>query len=191
MHRISALLGLVAAAVAASAIAQQRVPFGDLLAAATQQMSTECERALEPGNASSALAEREARMNAVVFCDCMPPALAELGLARAANTLVSADEFGALMLREFDVCGARAVRDTSRQDCAAFAPPGAPPTYCECFAAAVDELTDEQIVADSIAVRDNLTRRAEARRSGTTEPPLLQGLLARIDERCGPPEPTR
>jgi hypothetical protein len=191
MRSLAALLGVAAVAAVTCAAAQEQAPFADLLAAANQQVSTECERALDTRNTSSALVEREARMNAAVFCDCMPPALAELGRGRAASTLVSADEFGALVLREFDACGARAVRDTSRQDCAALAPADAPPTYCECFAAGVDELTDEQIVSDSIAVRDNLTRRAEARRRGTVEPPLQQGLLASIDERCRRPEPTQ
>ena len=58
-------------------------------------------------------------------------------------------------------------------------------------AAGVEALTDEQIVADSFAVRDNLTERANARRNGTGEPPLQPGLLARIDERCRVPEHAR
>ena len=94
-------------------------------------------------------------------------------------------------MREFDVCGARAVRETTRRDCAKFTPPNAPPTYCACFSAAVDALTDEQIVDDSIASRDNLEQRRDARGNSAPEPPLYESLMVRIDPQClasPPPE---
>ena len=128
-------------------------------------------------------------MSAAVLCDCMPPALEALGRARGPGTLISSEEFGALVMREFDICGAQTVRDSTRRDCAKFTPPDAPPTYCACFSAAIDGLTDEQIVEDSLASRDNLEQRAVARRDSTPEPPLYEGLLARIDKECQRAQP--
>jgi hypothetical protein len=114
---------------------------------------------------TSESAQREAGMSAAVFCDCMPPALTALGEARGLQTLMTGQEFGALVLREFDVCATRTVCESARRSCPQFAPPTAPPQYCECFAAAVDALTNEEIVADSIASRQNLEQRLAARRS--------------------------
>ena len=41
----------------------------------------------------------------------------------------------------------------------------------------------------SIASRDNLEQRREARRNSTAEPPLYESLLARIDRQCRVPAP--
>ena len=191
MRRTLGLISLIAVAAALSAPAQQtQAPFGDFIAMASQQMGIECERMRRPQPSANELAERDAEMGAAVFCDCMPTALAALGSARGPQTLISSDEFGPLVMREFDICGAQTVRASARRDCAKLTPPGAPSTYCACFVAAIDALTDEQIVADSIASRDNLEQRADARRNGTAEPPLQQGLLARLDEECQRPRPT-
>jgi hypothetical protein len=185
MQRNRFMLALIALTATVSTAAQQQgLPLGELVAMANEQMQTECERLLRPRPSASELAQRDARMGAAVFCDCMPPALAGLERDRTPQALVSGDDFSALVLREFDICGARAVREVSRRDCEKFTPLGAPPTYCACFVAAIDGLTDEQIVADSIAARDNLEQRADARRSGAPEPPLQLGLLARIDREC-------
>ncbi len=185
MRRTSPAIGLIAViATVATAAQQDALPFGDLIALASEQMSIECERKLEPLPAASELAQRDAAMSAAVFCDCMPPALAALERARSPQATVTGDDFRALVIREFDICGAQAVRDVSRRDCQKFTPLGAPPTYCACFSAAIEGLTDEQIVADSIAVRLNLEQRADARRSGTPEPPLQPGAVARIDGEC-------
>jgi len=184
MGRILGLIVLVSVLGPASAAAQETgLPLGDLVAAAGQQIASQCEQLLDAPAASSELGERSAEMSKAVFCDCMPPAIQALG-ARASDTPIDSDEFGALILREFDTCGARAVRDTTRRDCAKFTPANAPPTYCTCFSAAVDGLTDEQIVDDSIASRDNLEQRRDARRNSTPEPPLYESLLARIDREC-------
>ena len=188
MRRALWLISLIVVP-ALSASAQQEAPFGDFVAIASQQMGTECERLRQPRAFTNEQAEREAEMGAAVFCDCMPPALAALGRARGSETPITSEEFGPLVMREFDICGAQTVRASARRDCAKLTPPGAPSTYCACFVAAVDGLTDEQIVADSIASRDNLEQRADARRNGTAEPPLQQGLLARIDEECQQPQP--
>jgi hypothetical protein len=190
MRRTLGLIGLIAVIPTLSAPAQQ-APLGDFVAMASQQMGSECERLRRPQVFPNELAEREAEMGAAVFCDCMPPALAALGNARGKQTLISVEDFGPLVMREFDICGAQTVRASARRDCAKLTPPGAPPTYCACFVAAIDGLTDEQIVADSIASRDNLEQRADARRNGAAEPPLQQGLLARIDEECQQPQPAQ
>jgi hypothetical protein len=190
MRRALGLIGLIAVVPALCAPAQQ-AQLGEFVAMASQQMGVECERMRRPQAFANELAEREAEMGAVVFCDCMPTALAALGRARGSQTLITSEEFGPLVMREFDICGAQTVRTSARRDCAKLTPPGAPSTYCACFVAAVDGLTDEQIVADSIASRDNLEQRADARRNGTAEPPLQQGLLARIDEECQQPPPAR
>jgi hypothetical protein len=185
MQRNAVLIGLMAMAATVSAAAQQEgLPFGDLVSMANEQMRAECERLLQPPPAASELAKRDAAMGATVFCDCMPPALAALERDRGPQTRISGEDFSTLVMREFDICGARAVRDVSRRDCAKFTPLGAPPTYCACFTAAIDGLTDEQIVSDSIAARENLEQRADARRSGTPEPPLELGVVARIDREC-------
>jgi hypothetical protein len=185
MQRNPVLIGLVAIAATVSTAAQQEgLPVGELVAMANQQMEAECERLQQPRPSASELAKRDAAMGATVFCDCMPPALAALERDRSSQARISGDDFSALLLREFDICGARAVREVSRRDCAKFTPLGAPPTYCSCFAAAIDGLTDEQIVSDSIAARENLEQRADARRSGTPEPPLQLGIIARIDREC-------
>lgn len=185
MRRTVGAIAFIAAAATLSAAGQQEeLPFGELVAIAGEQIAVECERLRRPLPAGSELAQRDAQMGAAVFCDCMPPALAALERARSPQARISGEDFSALVLREFDVCGARAVRDASRSGCEKFTPLGAPPTYCACFAAAIDGLTDEQIVADSIAARDNLEQRADARRNGTPEPPLEPGLLARIDREC-------
>ncbi|RPI61854.1 MAG: hypothetical protein EHM50_04980 [Lysobacterales bacterium] len=185
-------IGFIAVAATLCTPAQQvEVPLGDLVSAASEQMIIECERLLAVGPLPSELAEREAEMGAAVFCDCMPPALAALGQARGSQTLMTGEEFGALVLREFDVCATRTVRESTRRSCPQFAPPAAPPTYCECFTAAVDGLTDDQIVEDSLASRQNLEQRLAARRNSTPEPPLYEGLLARIDERCQQPTPAQ
>jgi hypothetical protein len=185
MGRILGLIVLASVLGTASATAQETgLPLGDLVAAAGQQIASQCERLLDAPAASSELGERAAEMSKAVFCDCMPPAIQALGRARAPDTPIDSDEFGDLILREFDTCGARAVRDTTRRDCAKFTPANAPPTYCSCFSAAVDGLSDEQIVDDSIASRDNLEQRRDARRNATAEPPLYESLLVRIDRQC-------
>jgi hypothetical protein len=185
-------IGLIAVAATVCAQGQQvELPLGDLVATANGQMVLECERLLSLRPLPSESAQREAEMGATVFCDCMPPALTALGQARGLQTLMSGAEFGALVLREFDGCATRTVRESTRRSCPQFAPPAAPPMYCECFTAAVDELTDDEIVEDSIASRENLEQRVAARRNSTPEPPLYQGLLARIDERCRLAAPTR
>jgi hypothetical protein len=188
MRRTAGLIGLIAVAATASTPAQQgEVPFGDLVTIASQQMGVECERTLGLRPFPNELAEREAEMSAAVFCDCMPPAMEALGRARGSQTLITSEEFGALVMREFDICGARTVREYTRRDCEKFTPPNAPPTYCACFSTAVDSLTNEQIVEDSLASRDNLEQRVVARRNSTPEPPLYEGLLARIDKQCQQP----
>jgi|SRR5688572_8308659 hypothetical protein len=185
MRRTPPLTGFIGALAAFSSLAQPaKVPLGDLVAAANEQMAVECEVWLNMQSLPNELANREAEMSAAVFCDCMPPALQALGRDRGSATLITGEEFGALVLREFDVCGARTVRDTTRRDCAKFTPPGAPPTYCACFSTAVDGLSDAEIVEDSLASRDNLEQRAAARRNSTAEPPLREGVLARIDTQC-------
>lgn len=185
MRRASGPIGLIAVAAAVAAAAQQEeLSFSVLVAIASEHMGVECERMLQPQPSSSELAQRDAKMSAAVFCDCMPPALAALERARGPQAVIAGDDFRALVMRQFDICGAQAVRDVSRRDCEQFTPLGAPPTYCTCFVAAIDDLTDEEIVADSVAARDNLEQRADARRSGTPEPPLQPGALARIDREC-------
>lgn len=192
MSRTLGLIVLVSALGTASAAAQQvDLPYGSLVAAAGEQIANQCVRLLDAPPSNNELAERAAEMSKTVFCDCMPPAIEGLGRARAPDALIDGDEFGALVLREFDVCGARAVRDTTRRDCAKFTPANAPPTYCTCFSAAVDALSDEELVADSIASRDNLEQRADARRNQAPEPPLQLTLLARIDNECLQPQPER
>jgi hypothetical protein len=192
MGRILGVGLLVGALGTASATAQQPpLPFGDLVTAAGEQIAEQCVRLLDAPPATNELAERAAEMSKAVFCDCMPPAIVGLGRSRASDSLIASDEFGALVLREFDVCGAHAVRETTRRDCAKFTPPNAPPTYCTCFSAAVDALTDEQIVSDSIASRDNLEQRRDARGNSAPEPPLYESLMVRIDRQClasPPPE---
>ena len=189
MRRTHPLIGLVALIPTASMSGQETipVPFGDLIAAASEQMATGCARMLDSQASATELAKREAEMGAAVLCDCMPPAVEALGRTRGPQTLVSGTEFAALLLPEFDRCGAQAVRDTARRDCARLTPPNAPPTYCTCFTSAVDALTDEEIVEDSIASRDNLEQRVEARRNSTPELPLYDTLLARIDRQCRVP----
>ena|SRR5687768_9601588 len=192
MGRILGLIVLMNALATVPATAQQAdVPFGDLVAAAGEQIASQCVRLLDAEPSTNELAERAAEMSKAVFCDCMPTAIEGLGRARAPSTPISTDEFGALVLREFDACGAQVVRETTRRDCAKFTPANAPPTYCTCFSAAVDGLTDDQIVADSIASRRNLEQRADARRDGTPEPPLELTLLARIDTECLRAQPAR
>jgi hypothetical protein len=173
-----------------SATAQQTdLPFGDLVTAAGEQIADQCVRLLDAQPATNELAQRAAEMSKTVFCDCMPPAIVDLGRSRAPGSLVASSEFSALVLREFDVCGAKAVRETTRRDCAKFIPANAPPTYCTCFSAAVDALTDEQIVDDSIASRDNLEQRRDARGNSAPEPALYESLMARIDRQCLVPPP--
>jgi hypothetical protein len=185
MSRPLGLIVLVSVLETVCATAQQTaVSYGNLVAAAGEQIANQCVRLLDEPPATNELAERAAEMSKTVFCDCMPPAIANLGRVRAPDTLIGTEEFGALVLHEFDVCGAQAVRETSRRDCAKFTPPNAPPTYCACFSAAVDALTDEQIVSDSIASRDNLEQRRDARSNSTPEPALYDGLMARIDRQC-------
>jgi hypothetical protein len=193
MRRIHGLVVLSSALVAYCATAQQAgLRFGDLVAEAGAQIASQCEQLLDaPAPAGSDLAERAAEMSKTVFCDCMPPAIEELARSRAANASIASEEFGALVLHEFDVCGARAVRETTRLDCAKFTPANAPPTYCTCFSAAVDALSDAEIVEDSIASRDNLEERRDARRNSTPEPPLYEGLLVRIDRQCRAQPPTQ
>jgi hypothetical protein len=165
------------------------LPFGDLVAAAGEQIAEQCVRLLDAPAAANELAQRAAEMSKTVFCDCMPPAIAGLQRARRPDAVIASEEFSALVLREFDVCGAHAVRETTRRDCAKFTPPNAPPTYCACFSAAVDALTDEQIVDDSIASRDNLEQRRDARGNSAPEPPLYDSLMVRIDRQCLVPPP--
>lgn len=179
---------LVSVLATISATAQQAdVSYGNLVAAAGEQIANQCVRLLDAPSPDNELAERAAEMSKAVFCDCMPPAIAALSRARAPDALINTEEFGALVLHEFDVCGAQAVRETTRRDCAKFTPPNAPPTYCDCFSAAVDALSDEQIVSDSIASRDNLEQRRDARNNSTPEPALYEGLMARIDRQCVAP----
>jgi hypothetical protein len=186
------LTGLIGALATFSSPAQQaEVRFGDLVATASEQMSVECELWLDLQPLPNELANREAEMSAAMFCDCMPAALQALGRDRGSDTLITGEEFGALVLRQFDICAARSVRDTTRRDCAKFSPPNAPPTYCDCFSTAVDDLTDAEIVEDSLASRDNLEQRAAARRNSTPEPPLRESLLARIDLQCKRPPPAQ
>jgi len=190
MSRILGLSLLIGALGTAAATAQQPpLPFADLVTAAGEQIADQCVRLLDAPPAANELAQREAEMSKTVFCDCMPPAIVDLGRSRAADSLTTGGEFSALVLREFDVCGARAVRETTRRDCAKFTPDNAPPTYCACFSAAVDALTDEQIVDDSIASRDNLEQRRDARGNSAPEPALYEGLMARIDRQCLVPPP--
>jgi hypothetical protein len=190
MGRMLGLSFLIGMLGTVSAVAQQpALPWGDLVTAAGEQIADQCVRLLDEKPATNELAQRAEEMSKAVFCDCMPPAIVALGRSRAVDALVASDEFGALVLREFDVCAARAVRETSRRDCAKFTPPNAPPTYCSCFAAAVDALTDEQIVDDSIASRDNLEQRRDARGNSAPEPPLYDSLMARIDRQCLVPPP--
>jgi hypothetical protein len=185
MSRPFGLIVLLSVLGTISATAQQgAVSYGNLVAAAGEQIANQCVRLLDEPPAENELAERAAEMSKTVFCDCMPPAIANLGRARAPDAPIGTEEFGALVLHEFDVCGAQAVRETTRRDCAKFTPPNAPPTYCACFSAAVDALTDEQIVSDSIASRDNLEQRRDARNNSTPEPALYEGLMARIDRQC-------
>jgi hypothetical protein len=183
MRRVGLLLA-IAVGVGSAAAQQVDLPLAALVSEAGEQLANECVRLLDEPEPTSELAQRAAEMSKAVFCDCMPPALEGLKTGRAPDAVIGSDEFGALVLREFDTCGARVVRETSRRDCAKFTPPNAPPTYCECFASAVDALTDSEIVADSIASRDNLEQRADARRTGAPEPPLAETLLARIDRQC-------
>jgi hypothetical protein len=192
MGRMVRLIVISTALGTVSAVAQQpSLPFGDLVAAAGEQVADQCALLLDAPPSTSELAERQAEMSKAVFCDCMPPAIEALRRARAPDTLIASDEFGMLVLQEFDACGARSVRETTRRDCAKFTPPNAPPTYCTCFSAAVDALSDVEIVEDSIASRDNLEQRVIARRNSTPEPPLYEGLLARIDRQCRVPTPAR
>jgi hypothetical protein len=179
---LTSLISIVAAPAQDAA-----VPFGDLVAAASERLGVECERVLSGRPLPNDLAEREAEMSAAIVCDCLPPALEAERVARGAQAPITSGEFAALFMRELDICGARAVRDVTRRTCPQFAPPGAPATYCTCFATAVDGLTDEQIVEDSIASRDNLEQRLLARRTEAPEPPLYDGLLARIDRDCRRP----
>lgn len=188
-HALGAIALVAVAAALSTAAQQEELSFSTLVAMASEQMDVECERMLRPQPSSSELAQRDAQMSAAIFCDCMPPALAALERARGPQAVITGNDFRALVMREFDVCGARAVRDVSRRDCNKFTPLGAPPTYCTCFVAAIDGLTDEEIVADSVAARQNLEQRADARRSGTPEPPLQPGALARIDRDCLLPPP--
>jgi len=192
MRHILGPIGFIAVAATLCTPAQQvELPLGDLVSAASEQMIVECERLLAARPLPSELAEREAEMAATVFCDCMPPALAALGQARGLQTPMTGEAFGALVLHEFDVCATRTVRESTRRSCPQFAPPAAPPMYCECFTAALDGLTDDQIVEDSIASRQNLEQRLAARRNSTPEPALYEGLLARIDKQCQQPTPAR
>ena len=112
MRRKLGLVGLLAVlpAVFASGQQAQLLPFGDLMATATEQMAAQCERVLAPRATATELAQREAEMSAAVLCDCMPPALDALGRTRGPQTLMSSEEFGALVLHEFDVCGANRSR---------------------------------------------------------------------------------
>lgn len=192
MGRILGLIVFGGALAAGSATAQRaELPFGDLVSAAAEQVANECERLLDAPPSTSELVERETEMSKTIFCDCMPPALQDLGRARGAETVIAGEQFSVLVLKEFDVCGARAVRETARRDCAKFTPANAPATYCSCFAAAVDGLTDDQIVADAIAARDNLEQRRDARRNSTPEPRLFEGVLVRIDRQCRLPGATQ
>jgi len=185
MRRILGPILLLSSLGSMSLAAQQAaLPLADLVAEAGAQVASQCVRLLDEPPSTSELAQRAAEMSKTVFCDCMPPALENLKGARAPATTIGADEFRALILQEFDTCGARAVRETTRRDCAKFMPPDAPPTYCECFTNAVDTLTDKEIVDDSIASGINLEQRRDARRNAAPEPPLGETLLARIDRRC-------
>ena len=185
MGRILGLIVVLSALGTLPATAQQTdVPLGDLVAAAGEQIASQCVRLLDAPAAANELAQRANEMSKSVFCDCMPPAIEGLKRTRAPETPIGTEDFSALVMREFDVCGAQAVRETTHRDCAKFTPPNAPPTYCTCFSASVDALTDEQIVRDSIASRDNLEQRRDARNNSAPEPPLYEGLMARIDREC-------
>jgi hypothetical protein len=185
MRRILAPILLLSSLGTISVAAQEAaLPLADLVAEAGAQIASQCVRLLDEPPSTSELAQRAAEMSKTVFCDCMPPALESLKSARAPTTPIGGDEFRVLVLHEFDTCGARAVRETTRRDCAKFTPPNAPPTYCECFANAVDALTDQEIVDDSIASGVNLEQRRDARRNSAPEPPLGETLLARIDRQC-------
>src|SRR5262245_31457062 len=93
-------LGLVVSVLGAvSATGQQAdLPYGDLVAAAGEQIANQCVRLLDTPSSANELAERAAEMSKTVFCDCMPPAIEGLGRARAANALIDSGEFGALVL---------------------------------------------------------------------------------------------
>ena len=185
MRRILGLSLLIGALGTASAAAQQpALPFGDLVTAAGEQIADQCVRLLDAPRSTNELAERAAEMSKAVFCDCMPPAIEGLKRARPPETPIGTEDFSGLVMHEFDACGAQAVRETTHRDCAKFTPPNAPPTYCTCFSASVDALSDEQIVADSIASRDNLEQRRDARNNSAPEPALYDGLMARIDRQC-------
>jgi hypothetical protein len=185
MRRILSPIVLSSALGVIPAPAQEtELPFGDLVTAAAEQVADQCARLLDVPPSGNELVERETEMSRAVFCDCMPPAIDALGRTRSRETMVRGDEFGALVMREFDVCGAQSVRDTTRRDCAKFTPVNAPPTYCTCFSAAVDALTDEEIIEDSIASRDNLEQRRNARDNALPEPPLFESVLVRIDRQC-------
>ena len=178
------ILSLIALGGTAAAAQQIELPLADLVAQAGEEIASQCVRLLDEPPSTNELSDRAAEMSKTVFCDCMPPALEDLKGARPPGASIGSDDFQALILREFDTCGAQVVRETARRDCSKFTPPNAPPGYCECFAGAVDALTDDEIVADSIASRDNLEQRRDARRNSTPEPPLTETLLARIDRQC-------
>lgn len=185
MGRTLGLIVLMSALATLPATAQQTdVPLRDLVAAASEQIASQCVRLLDAPAAANELAQRANEMSKSVFCDCMPPAIEGLKRTRAPETPIGTEDFSALVMREFDACGAQAVRETTHRDCAKFTPPNAPPTYCMCFSASVDALTDEQIVEDSIASRDNLEQRRDARNNSAPEPPLYEGLMTRIDREC-------
>src|SRR5688572_8580918 len=94
------------------------------------------------------------------------------------------DEIATLVGRQFDLCGAKTVRDTAKRDCPRFAPADAPPTFCRCITAALDALTDEQIVEDSIAARRNFDERVAALRESRPQPPKYESLMDPIERTC-------
>ena len=75
MSRTLELIVLVSALGTVSANAQQAaLPYGNLVAAAGEQIANQCVRLLDAPPSNNELAERAAEMSKTVCCDCMPAA---------------------------------------------------------------------------------------------------------------------
>lgn len=132
-------------------------------------------------------ARNRAEQGIIISCECMPAELDKIVAdARVPRELTRGDA-KVLMIRKMPLCGTQAMRKTFAASCPTLvAPPDVrdPAGYCKCYLDEMSQYSDEQLLADTFKLADNVKAQKAARAAGQEPPADYRGLSDEFHERC-------